>query len=86
MYYNTIKNRPQYCERFSLEGLCQAFINSDKQYHPKAKGGERGGTINPRKRKVSEAEVRAVVSGLTFNNKGIANIGNANNTLFSKWN
>lgn len=62
------------------------YVDPEYQYDPKAKAGEKGGTINPRKRKVSEAEVRAVVSGLTFNDKGIANIGNANNTLFSKWN
>ena len=61
------------------------LVDKEYQYNPKVKAGEKGGTLNPRKRKVTEANVRAVVKGLKFNKDGIANVGNASNRIFDKW-
>jgi hypothetical protein len=56
-------------------------VDPEYQYDPKAKPGEKGGTVNPYKRRVTPENVRDVFTGVKFDKQGQADIGKPDNKI-----
>ena len=61
-----------------------SLVDAHYQWNPLAKAGEYGGTMNPKYRKVSKAEIEELLEGLSFNSTETYYIGYLSNKLFDK--
>lgn len=56
------------------------IVDPQYQYDPKAKPGEKGGTINPDKRKVTQQDINYLnLDKLKYDKNGKANLGSLSN-------
>ena len=60
------------------------IVDANFQWNPTALVGEFGGTMNPKHRKVSVAEIKQVFELIDFNENGVALIGRLSNILFDE--
>jgi RHS repeat-associated protein len=61
------------------------LVDAEYQYDPKAKAGEKGGTLNPAKRKVTQGDINSLrLDKLKFDSSGKANLGTLTNTYHEK--
>lgn len=60
------------------------YVDPEYQYDPKAKAGEKGGTINPYKRKVTLKNIKEILDKVNFNDNGRGKSYKVSNIIFDK--
>ena len=58
------------------------FVDPQFQYDSKANAGDKGGTINPSTRKVTQKNIRDMFKGVKFDSNGKGRIGTITNRIY----
>lgn len=60
------------------------LVDAIYQYDPKVKAGDKGGTVNPRKRRVTTKNIEDILNKIDFDEKGRGQTNNVSNIIFDK--
>ncbi|MEM6965148.1 MAG: RHS repeat-associated core domain-containing protein [Bacteroidota bacterium] len=60
------------------------LVDPQYQYDPNAKAGAKGGTINPKTRRVTQGNITDMFKGVKFDKNGRGQIGKATNRIYNK--